>query len=116
MLVRMPWWSWILIWAALVVAAAAFYALVGWRVFRKLMATLREGSNALSAVGISVPPPIVPIAGTPGQELGIFEDPILAKARYEEGKEARKDRRRTRRLDRRLANGQPRALRDFPDL
>ena len=112
----MPWWSWILIWSALIVAAAAFYALVGWRIFRKLMATLREAESAVSALGVSVPATVGPMAGTPEQELGIFEDPILVRARYEEGKETRKDRRRERRIDRRLANGQPRALRDFPDL
>ncbi|WP_104103593.1 hypothetical protein [Arthrobacter sp. 08Y14] len=112
----MPWWSWILIWAALIVAAAAFYALVGWRIFRKLMATLREAEGAVSALGVTAPAAVVPVAGTPEQELGIFDDPIRAKARYEEGKESRRTRRRERRVARRLANGQPRALRDFPDL
>ena len=43
-------------------------------------------------------------------------DPILARARYEEGKVTRKAQRRERRIDRRLAHGQPRALRDFPGL
>ena len=112
----MPWWSWILIWAALIVAALVFYGLIGWRIFRKLMATLREAEGAVSALAVSVPATVVPLTGTPEQELGIFDDPIRAKARYEEGKEARRTRRRERRVDRRLANGQPRALRDFPNL
>ncbi len=112
----MPWWSWILIWTALVAVAAVFYGLVGWRIFRKLMAALREVEGAVSKLGLSVPAAVVPLSGTPEQDLGIFEDPIRAKARYEEGKETRKARRRERRIDRRLANGQPRALRDFPDL
>lgn len=105
-----------MIWAALIVAAAAFYGLVGWRIFRKLMATLREAEGAVSRLGLSVPAAAVPLTGTSEQELGIFDDPTRAKARYEEGKEARKARRREHRVARRLANGQPRALRDFPDL
>lgn len=112
----MPWWSWILIWAALVVAAAAFYALIGWRIFRKFMSTLREAESAASALAVSVPAAAAPLAAAPDRELGIFEDPILVRARYEEGKEARKLRRRERRVSRRMSNNQPRALRDFPDL
>jgi hypothetical protein len=112
----MPWWSWILIWSALVVAAAAFYALVGWRVFRRLMAALREAEAALSSLAVSVPAPVPSAVQTPERELGIFVDPILARARYEEGKEARREQRRERRITRRIASGQPRALRDFPGL
>ena len=112
----MPWWSWILIWASLIVAAAAFYALIGWRLFRRIMAVLREAEGAVSQLAVSVPAATAPLPGLPDSQLGIFEDPILAKARYEAGKEARKDQRRARRVDRRLANNQPRALRDFPDL
>lgn len=114
----MPWWSWILIWSALVVAAAAFYALVGWRIFRKLMSVLREAQAAASALALApaVPAPAAVPVKAPERELGIFEDPILERARYEEGKEARRAGRRERRISRRLANGQPRALRDFPEL
>ncbi|MCC9196693.1 hypothetical protein QNO08_09270 [Arthrobacter sp. zg-Y820] len=112
----MPWWSWILIWAALIVAAAAFYALIGWRIFRKLMATLREAETAVSSLAVSAPAAAPPAEKSPDAELGIFADPILVKVRYEEGKEARQAGRRERRISRRLANGQPRALRDFPGL
>lgn len=112
----MPWWSWILIWSALVVAATAFYALVGWRVFRKFMAVLGEAEKAVSGLGMPVPAAAPVPARTAETELGIFVDPILAKARYEEGKESRKDVRRQRRISRRLSAGQPRALRDFPEL
>lgn len=112
----MPWWSWILIWAALAVAAAAFYALIGWRIFRKFMSTLREAETAVSALGVSVPAPAAAAEKAPENELGIFADPIRERVRYEEGKEARRAGRRERRISRRLANGQPRALRDFPEL
>ncbi|WP_461168665.1 hypothetical protein [Arthrobacter sp. Z1-15] len=113
----MPWWSWILIWSALVVAAAAFYALVGWRIFRKLMSVLKEAQAAASALAVSAPgPAAAAVAEAPERELGIFTDPVLARASYEDGKEARKEVRRERRVNRRLAQGQPRALRDFPEL
>ncbi|WAP50405.1 hypothetical protein OL239_09955 [Arthrobacter sp. ATA002] len=97
-------------------AAAAFYALVGWRIFRKLMSVLREAQAAVSGLAVAVPPPAADAANAPGRELGIFADPVQARARYEEGKEERREVRRERRISRRLAHGQPRALRDFPGL
>ncbi|MBP3043132.1 hypothetical protein KKR91_08970 [Arthrobacter jiangjiafuii] len=112
----MPWWSWILIWSALVVAAAAFFALVGWRLFRRFMAVLREAETAMSALNIQAPAPGASEVVRTAPEPAIFEDPILVRTRYEEGKEERKAARRERRVRRRTASGQPRALRDFPDL
>lgn len=80
------------------------------------MAVLREAQDALASLGVSAPAPAPAAVRTPERELGIFVDPILARARYEEGKEARREQRRERRINRRLSSGQPRALRDFPGL
>ena len=38
----MPWWSWVVIWVVLVVALLGMLTLFGFRLFRKLMATLDE--------------------------------------------------------------------------
>ena len=38
----MPWWSWILIWVALVALSLLFYVLLGIRLFRQFMATMKD--------------------------------------------------------------------------
>ena len=80
------------------------------------MSVLKEAQAAASALAVSAPAPAAAAVQPPERELGIFTDPVLARAGYEEGKEARKEVRRERRINRRLAQGQPRALRDFPEL
>jgi hypothetical protein len=37
----MPWWSWIVLWGALVLGALALLAWIAFRLFHKLMAALR---------------------------------------------------------------------------
>lgn len=112
----MPWWFWILLWVALALAAALFYVLIGYRVFRKFMALVREGQ---SAAGGLVPAPAagsenVPLRPTPLP--GVFMDPETAKELYSEGKADRQADRRRRRVERRMRSHQPRAWRDLPDL
>jgi hypothetical protein len=41
----MPWWSWILIWGGLVLALIGMFVFLGWRLFRKATAALRELSR-----------------------------------------------------------------------
>jgi len=112
----MPWWSWILIWVALTAVALLFYALIGYRIFRRFMAVLSEVQAAGSRLSFTpAPTPAVPEeAGTRGP--AIFEDPEAARRRYEDGKAQRKDARRERRVERRRLRGQPRAWRDIPGL
>lgn len=38
----MQWWAWLIIWVVLVLALLATVALLGWRLFRKLMAAYEE--------------------------------------------------------------------------
>lgn len=38
----MPWWSWVVIWVVLVLALLGMLTLFGFRLFRKLVATLDE--------------------------------------------------------------------------
>ncbi len=47
----MPWWSWILIWIALIALSLLFYLLMGVRLFRKFMATVKELGAAGDKLG-----------------------------------------------------------------
>jgi hypothetical protein len=38
----MPWWSWLVIWACLLLALVGVLAVAAWRLFRKAMAVLAE--------------------------------------------------------------------------
>ena len=110
----MPWWSWILIWVALTVVALAFYALIGYRLFRQFMAVLGEVQTAGSR--FSFTPAASPVLPGAGAGPAIFDNPEAARQRYEDGKAARKDARRERRVERRRLREQPRAWRDIPGL
>lgn len=53
----MPWWSWILIWGALVIGALALVAWLAFRLFRKLMAAfeaLGDLSDQVAELGANV--------------------------------------------------------------
>lgn len=112
----MPWWFWILLWVALAATALLFYVFVGWRLVKSFMALMRQARQSADQ--------LVPEGGFGSAELplhpqplpGVFQDPTAARAHWEAGKAARREARRARRVERRLANGQPRALRDLPDL
>ncbi|MCC3271468.1 hypothetical protein MUK71_08870 [Arthrobacter zhangbolii] len=111
----MPWWSWILIWLALAAGAAAFYALIGYRLFQRFLGILREFETASAKLSFSVPETVSSTVVEEGGG-GIFMEPATARTSYEAGKAARRDARRQRRIERRTAKGQPRAWRDLPDL
>ena len=42
----MPWWSWIVIWIALVALSLLFFVVLGVRLYRKFMATVKELGEA----------------------------------------------------------------------
>lgn len=127
----MPWWSWILLWIALVALSLLFYAFLGFRLFRQIMATLKELGEAGSRLGesgsrsgSSFADPN-PDAGSedvqdsgrltqslpPG--LAVFASPELMRLEYHEGKAARQERRRVRRVQRKADRGQTQRLRDI---
>ncbi|MEB7503439.1 hypothetical protein [Arthrobacter koreensis] len=110
----MPWWSWILIWVALAAVALLLYVLIGYRVFRKFMAVLREVQSAGARLSFAQAP--VPPAPATEPRAAVFSDPADERRRYDEGKAARKEARRERRVQRRILRGQPRAWRDIPGL
>lgn len=116
----MPWWSWILVWVALVSLSLLFFVVMGVRLFRQFMATLKELGEAgdkltrLSApAAVSVGAALDPdgIAAAPGSAP--FASPHQMRHDYHASKEARREARRQRRVRRKAERGQPQSLRDI---
>ncbi|WLQ06144.1 hypothetical protein [Arthrobacter oryzae] len=122
----MPWWSWILIWIALVAVSLLFYVLLGIRLFRQFMATVRDLGAAGErfgaplanitdpAPGLGPAPDGEPDNGpraTPGS--AVFASPMQMRHDYVASKSSRREERRRRRVQRKADRGQPQALRDI---
>ncbi|ABK03562.1 hypothetical protein Arth_2182 [Arthrobacter sp. FB24] len=120
----MPWWSWILIWIALVAVSLLFYVLLGIRLFRQFMATVKD----LGAAGERFGAPLANLSepsrqsgpdGEPGRESGaspgsaVFASPMQMRHDYLTSKSSRGEERRQRRVQRKADRGQPQALRDI---
>ena len=111
----MPWWSWILIWVALVAVSLLFYVLLGIRLFRQFMATMKDLSAAGEKLGHLNPVDVRESTGT-GQPLpgsAVFASPAAMRHDYEASKSARREDRRRRRVQRKKDRGQPQALGDL---
>jgi hypothetical protein len=108
----MPLWFWILLWVALCALAIIFMALLGWRIFRQFMRTLREFEAAADRLGsgLQAEPPL---AEPHHPRPAIFADPAALKEECAAGKEHRREERRQRRVARRAAQGQRQSLRDL---
>lgn len=132
----MPWWSWIVIWIALVALSLLFFGVLGLRLFRQATTTLSELGEAAdrfstlpvpagpagitgngttgtgSAAGASDPAgadePLHPVPGD-----AIFASPARMRHDYHASKLARQNARRLRRIQRKKDRGQPQALRDI---
>ena len=132
----MPWWSWIVIWIALIALSLLFIGVLGVRLFRQFMATAKElgeagerfsavgtppatsGSAVVQAGGISSDgdDSDTGSAGTvPQAEPGsaVFAPPEAMRQNYHASKAARQEARRIRRIRRKTERGQPQALRDI---
>ena len=112
----MPWWSWILIWVALVALALLFYVLMGIRLFRQFMATVKDLSAAGGKLGHLGPAGIPEEPGEPSRALpgaAVFASPAVMRHDYEASKLARREERRRRRVQRKKDRGQPQALGDL---
>lgn len=124
----MPWWSWILIWIALVSLSLLFFGVLGLRLYRQAMTTLEELGEAAERFS-RVPSPSAPEAapatanaGAPdGTDAGprpvpgdaVFASPARMRHDYHASKFARQNARRLRRIQRKKERGQPQALRDI---
>ncbi|RAN74241.1 hypothetical protein B5P43_29455 [Bacillus sp. SRB_336] len=119
----MPWWSWIIIWVALVALALLFAVLMGLKVWRDGLKTL----HAVTAVGDELgaywakrssaaaePQPVPPRTTAPG--AAVFATPEQMKDDYLAAKEARRFSRLQRRVARRKERGQLQSLRDIKAL
>ena len=130
----MPWWSWIVIWIALIALSLLFFGVLGLRLYRQAMTTLEELGEAAERFS-HLPSPSSPAAGpatadadggTPdgapdGTETGprplpgdaVFASPARMRHDYHASKFARQNARRLRRIQRKKDRGQPQALRDI---
>jgi len=121
----MPWWSWIVIWIALVALSLLFFVVLGVRLFRKFMATVKELGEAGDRFSSfpSAPPAAGDTAGpapagdgnVPPPEPGsaVFASPVQMGHDYRAAKLARQEARRVRRVQRKLDRGQPQRLHDI---
>ena len=111
----MPWWSWILIWVALVAVSVLFYVLLGIRLFRQFMATVKDLSAAGEKLGHLAPVDIQESTETRPDPPGsaVFASPAVMRHDYEASKSARREDRRRRRVQRKKDRGQPQALGDL---
>jgi hypothetical protein len=118
----MPWWSWILIWVALVSLSLLFFVVMGVRLFRQFMATVKElGEAGEKLTRLPVPAAVPAGAGAaadpelPGVAPGMapFASPHQMRHDYHAAKEARREARRQHRIRRKAERGQPQSLRDI---
>ena len=137
----MPWWSWIVIWIALVALSLLYFGVLGLRLFRQATTTLSELGEAADRFS-TLPAPASP-AGTTGTGTtgtgttgtgsaagasdpagadeplrpvpggAIFASPARMRHDYHASKLARQNARRLRRIQRKKDRGQPQALRDI---
>jgi hypothetical protein len=111
----MPWWSWILIWIALVAVSLLFYVLLGIRLYRQFMAVLKDLSAAGAKLGHLAPA----VAGDAQPSVqappgaAVFASPSQMRHDYDASKSSRKEDRRQRRVQRKNDKGQPQSLRDL---
>ncbi|HEV7167920.1 MAG TPA: hypothetical protein VGN49_08130 [Micrococcaceae bacterium] len=115
----MPWWSWIVIWIALVALSLLYVALLGikvWRDFRKTAKSLETAGNRLREHGqarrAELEAQLAP-AMPRVQGVAVFASPEQMKDDYTAAKAARVSQRRRRRVARRAERGQPQSLRDI---
>lgn len=125
----MPWWSWIVIWIALVALSLLFFVVLGVRLFRSFMTTAKELGDAAERFSRF---PTGPEAGgndsggvdsgaDPGTASGahpvpgsaVFASPDRVRHDYRTAKIARQEARRVRRVRRKADRGQPQSLRDI---
>jgi hypothetical protein len=124
----MPWWSWIVIWIALIALSLLFFGVLGVRLYRQAMNTLEELGDAAERLS-RIPSPSAPEAGSAtaeadapdGTDAGprpvpgdaVFASPARMRHDYHASKFARQNARRLRRIQRKKDRGQPQALRDI---
>ena len=119
----MPWWSWILIWVALVALALLFIAFLAFKVWRDASATARTFNEVSEERGAywdesleraAVAHVTEPRATVPGS--AVFATPEKMKDDYLAAKVERRFARLQKRVARRKERGQLQSLRDIEAL
>lgn len=119
----MPWWSWILIWIAVVALSLLFIVFLGLKVWRGVSATMRTFNDVSeerasywdrSLERASVQHAAQPRTVIPGS--AVFATPEKMKDDYLAAKEERRFARLQRRVARRKERGQLQSLRDIDAL
>lgn len=112
----MPWWSWILLWVALVALSLLFYVFLGIRLFRQFMATVRDLGTAGEQLGHLGPITVAEEGPVPGQAppgSAVFASPARMRHDYGASTSSRREERRRRRVQRKTDRGQPQSLGDL---
>ena len=129
----MPWWSWIVIWIALVALSLLFFVVLGVWLFRKFTATLKElgeagqrfstfpagpgtvGSAAVHLGRIDSDGDDAGDGSGPRAEPGsaVFASPVQMGHEYRASKFTRQETRRQRRVQRKRDRRQPQRLHDI---
>ncbi len=113
----MPWWSWIVIWVALVALTLLFLIFCGFRLYRGFSALLTELGKTTSMLdGLAIPETPSDSKQLDLPDSAVFADPSAMRLAYRVGKAERRERRRVHRVARRIDRGQPVAVRDLPGL
>lgn len=113
----MPWWSWILIWIALVALFLLLHVLLGIRLFRQFMSTVRALESAGEQLTRLTPLEAGPESDTAAKQLtpgsAVFAPPEQMRHDYLTSKSSRTEMRRQRRVERKTDWGRPQSLRDI---
>ncbi|MBG6190115.1 hypothetical protein IWX64_001051 [Arthrobacter sp. CAN_A212] len=111
----MPWWTWIVIWVALLALTLLVLVALGYYLFRKVKALLKEVEHAGEVLDRSTTPAasLDEVVREP-VPLAVFRDPADVRDERAAGKALRVAARRERRVHRRVNRSQPVSLRDLP--
>lgn len=117
----MPWWSWIVIWVALLALSLLYVVLLGIKLWRHVVRLGKEFSEASARMGNRPGGPDGELPGRtaetplPEREPGwaVSSDPALLAEEYRAGKRRRRIDRVRRRVARRRLRGQAQSLRDL---
>jgi hypothetical protein len=113
----MPWWFWILLWIALIALSLLLHVTLGFRLFRKLMATVHELGDAGKRFSHISPSPETSDVEAPERHpepaSAIFASPEQMRHDYLTAKAFRQEVRRQKRVQRKAERGQPQSLHDI---
>ncbi|MFJ4207653.1 hypothetical protein ACIPY2_04215 [Paenarthrobacter sp. NPDC089675] len=113
----MPWWFWVLLWIALIALSLLLHVMLGYRLFRKFMATVHDlGDAGKRFTNISPTAETSDLEGAlerPAPGSAVFASPEQMRHDYLTAKAFRQEVRRQKRVQRKAERGQPQSLHDI---